>query len=334
MFQQSLLSKFGFSLAFFLLLLASLLYGPTPLEELLNKLYPRLSGAIFWHPIIDERLPRLIVCLCSGASLACAGSIMQALFQNPLASPSVLGCTFGGSLLVSLVFASQLHAAYPFLIAFAAVGGCFLSLLLVYFMALKDGRLQLHLLLLAGIALSTVFASIQSSISYIFRDDWALVRTLKEWESGQTYDLNWVHVHLQFPLTLLGLGIAHRYRAELNLLSLGEQEACILGVEVKKVRFRLLLAVAALTGGTLSSCGIISFFGLILPHIIRKSFGSNNLTLIPLSIFGGAFAFCLLDFTLRASQIQAFSIGNISSVFGGLFFLILLYQQKQKLFES
>jgi iron complex transport system permease protein len=300
------------------------------MDKLLTEAYQRLTVGSPWNPLIDERLPRLLVCLFSGASLACSGAVMQSLFRNPLASPSVLGCTFGASFFVSLVFASNLQLSFPFLVSIAGILGCLISLFIVYAMSHKNNLLNLNVLILSGIAVSTVFISMQNVLIYQLKENWHLMQTITEWSNGQTHDLNWTHVHLQAPLTIIGLAVCLRYTKELNLLATGEEEARVLGVNVEQVRFRLLLASSLLIGGTVASCGIISFFGLILPHILRKLFGSNNRYLIPSSIFGGAFTFAGLDLILRIGKIQAFSIGNISAVFGGIFFLFLLYQQKQE----
>lgn len=317
-------------LLFFMLLIFSLLSGPSSLEEVYFSSIDRLHGKISWAPLLDERLPRLIICLLTGASLASSGTVMQALFKNPLASPSVLGCSFSASFLVSLVFASQLHLSYPFLTPVASIIGCVLSLFLVYRMSYKKGKLELNLMILSGIACSTVFISLQNVLLYLLRNNWHLLQSITEWSNGQTHNLTWRHVHLQMPLAIIGLTTCLKYKKELNLLSISEQEASILGVDVPMVRFRLLFAVSILTGGSVASCGIISFFCLMIPHILRSIFGPNNQLLIPMSILWGSFSLALLDLILKVSGVQIFSIGNITAVLGGIFFLALLYQQKQK----
>ena len=168
---------------------------------------------------------------------------------------------------------------------------------------------------------------------YALRDRWQLVQTLTEWEAGSTTDRSWKHVHMQLPLTLVGLYGCWFYRKEIDILALGEEDAMNLGVEVPKVRWRLFLCIALLTGGALAAVGIIAFFGLVLPHVIRRIIGPNNAQLIPFTLFAGSLTLTLMDLFLRVSEFHALSIGNISSIIGGVFFLILLYGfRKQTLF--
>ena len=299
--------------------LLTLFYGSNPFEV---------------SSILNYRLPRLIVLLATGASLAVSGAIMQALFQNPLASPSVLGISFGGSLLVVIASIFDLPLHFPYALSIAAFSGCLLTLLLVYGLSRSPEGVFPHMLILTGIAVSTVFLALQGALLYALKDRWQLILTLTEWEAGSTYHLTWKQVHIQLPLTFVGLFGAFYYRRTLNLLALGDEEALALGVNVKTVRFRLFLAVSLLTGGALAAVGIIAFFGLILPHVIRTLTGSDNERLIPYAIVGGAIILSLLDISLRVLDIHNFTIGNISAILGGAFFLLLLYQNKRRSFYA
>lgn len=283
-----------------------------------------------WNPLFDERLPRLLVILATGASLAVGGAVMQALFQNPLASPGALGVTAGGSLAVLGVFLSGGHLALPILIPLAAVGGCLITLLFVYRTAQVNGTVILYQLILTGIAVSTILMAIQSAVVYFFKDYWPLYRALVEWQSGTTFNRTWEHVHMQLPLTLVGLFGCLIYRKELNILSLGDEEAKNLGVDVDTIRWRLFLCVSLLAGGALAGMGIVAFFGLILPHLIRSLNGPDHKHLVPLSILAGGGTLAALDLALRALKIYTLSIGNVSAVVGGLFFFGLLIQSKKQ----
>jgi iron complex transport system permease protein len=319
----------GLALAFFLCCLLTLVVGETPLQVVYENLITRLNGtSTAWNPLLDERLPRLIVILCTGASLAVSGAVMQALFQNPLASPSVLGISCGGSLMVMPVLILEWHIDYPFAIPLASFLGCLLTLLIVYALSLYKGDVQISTLILTGIAVSTLFLAIQGAIIYALRDRWQLLQMLTEWEAGSTSDRSWKHVHMQLPLTIVGLIGCWYYAKEIDILSLGDEEARNLGVEVKKVRWRLFLCVALLTGGAIAALGIIAFFGLILPHVIRKIYGPNNYFMILLCVVFGSTTLAAMDIILRIFDIHAFSIGNISAILGGLFFLFLLLKSR------
>ncbi|MCE5316760.1 MAG: iron ABC transporter permease [Parachlamydia sp.] len=314
--------------------LGTLTLGEIPWETVWQGALHKIQDSSSWNPLIDERLPRLIVLLCTGASLAVAGAVMQALFQNPLASPSVLGISCGGSLAVIPIFIFEWHVSHPFFVPLAAFGGCLGTLLLVYALARKNGRVPVPTLILTGIAISTLLFAIQGAILYALRDNWQLVQMITEWEAGSTADRNWKHVNMQLPLTLMGLIGCLRYRRELNLLALGDEEALNLGVDVTKVRWRLFLFVALLTGGAIAAVGIIAFFGLVLPHLLRQSQGADHVRLIPMCILGGAAFLALMDNLLRLFSIHALSIGNVSAILGGLFFLILLVGYKRTYAES
>lgn len=318
-----------FGILFVLCCFLTLYIGDTPFASVWENALQKLKGEhSYWNPLLDERLPRLIVILCTGASLAVSGAVMQSLFQNPLASPSVLGISVGGCLLVVLIFIMQWHVHYPFAVPLAAFSGCLLTLLLVYGLAKRDGQVHMTQLILTGIALSTLFLSIQCTLLYALRDNWQLIQMVTEWEAGSTADRNWKHVHMQLPLTAVGLWGCWHYRREVNILSLGDEDASNLGVDVPKVRWRLFLCVALLTGGAIAALGIIAFLGLVMPHLIRRLQGHDSARLIPLCMLGGAIILALTDSTLRIFEIHALSIGNVSAIFGGLFFLSLLLAKR------
>ncbi len=305
----------------------TLTLGDTPWSEVWSDALLRIKGsggAAAWNPLLDERIPRLIVIICAGASLAVAGAVMQSLFHNPLASPNILGISCGGGLLVVLVFIFELHLEYPFAIPIAAFTGCLGTLLLVYSLSRYDTGIQLNTLIITGIAVSSLLFAVQEALMYAFRDHWVLIQTLTEWEAGSTLDRDWNHVHMQLPLTLIGLYGCWFYRSEIDIIALGEEEAKNLGVEVEKVRWRLFLCVALLTGGAIASVGMIAFFGLVLPHLIRYIQGPSNHHLIPLCILVGSATFAFMDLILRILEFHFLSIGTISAILGGVFFLILL----------
>lgn len=309
----------------------ALFTGDTPWWIVWEEAKNRMAGiSSEWNPLIDDRLPRLIVLLCSGASLAVSGAVMQALFHNPLAAPSILGITAGGSLLAVIAFALGLSVYIPFIIPVSTVIGCLLTLLIVYFLAKQRGSaLSTHSLVLTGIALATLLTAAENSITYALRDQWHFIQMITEWQAGSTHERNWQHVHMQLPLTIVGLLGCLVYRKELNLLALGDEEALNLGVEVNRVRWRLFLCISLLTGATLAAAGNIAFLGLVLPHLIRHFTGPDNSKLIPLCLLSGAATLTFLDQLLRFFSIYSLSIGNIFALFGGICFLSLLLSNKQ-----
>ncbi len=305
----------------------TLISGAIPWEIVWQEALGRVWGEhTRWNPLLDERLPRLLVLLTSGASLAVSGAVMQALFRNPLAAPSVLGIHAGGSLLVVFVFLLGLHYSCPYLIAVAAFVGCLATLSLVYLLARKQEPQLISRLILTGIALATLLLAIQGAVTYAFRHHWHFIQLVTEWESGSSADRSWSHVHMQLPLALIGLGICWHYRREIDLMTLGEEEALNLGVEVGTVRWRLFFGIALLTAGSLAALGNIAFFGLLLPHLLRSLAGPSHRALVPLCILGGAATLAAIDLLLRLLGWHTLSIGTLSALIGGLFFLMLLFR--------
>lgn len=319
--------------SFFLLFIGSifiLITGETPWEKVWEGFLLRIqSKSTTWNPLLDERIPRLIVLICTGAALSTSGAVMQSMFHNPLASPSVLGISSGGCLAVVLVFIFDLRFSYPYALPLAAFIGCFLTLCLVYCLSRWQEGMHLTNLILTGIAISTLLIAIQGLLLYALRDRWQLIQTITEWEAGSTIDRGWQHVHMQLPLTLVGLWGCWIYRGELNILSLGEEEAANLGVDAKQIRWRLFLCISLLAGGALAAVGMIAFFGLVLPHIIRRLQGPDHYFLIPLCMVGGAAVLTLLDLILRFFNLHDISIGNLSAIIGGIFFLFLLFRPQR-----
>ena len=232
--------------------------------------------------------------------------------------------------MVVCVFILGWQIAHPYTIPLAAFSGCLLALLGIYLLSRQVGGMQMTSLLLTGIAISTLLLAIQDALTYALRDRWQLIQALTEWEAGSTADRTWQHVHMQLPLTLVGLLGCLHYMREIDILALGDEEAKNLGVEVEKVRWRLFLCVALLTGGAIAAVGVIAFFGLILPHVIRKLVGPLNSRLIPLCVLSGSTVLICLDLFLRLLKIQVFSIGNVSAILGAFFFLIILFEERNK----
>lgn len=315
--------------------LLTLMQGETPLDKVWDGILLRVQeGSDLWNPLLDERLPRLIVLISTGAALSVAGAVMQSLFHNPLASPSVLGISSGGCLCVVIIFILGWRSPYPYTLPLAACIGSLATLFFVYTISKWQREAPLTNLILTGIAVSTLLIAAQGALLYALRSNWQLIQTITEWEAGSTMNRNWQHVHMQLPLTIAGLWGCWHYRRELDVLSLGEEEATNLGVDVTKVRFRLFLCIALLVGGALAAMGMIAFFGLVLPHIIRRLQGPDHLALIPSCMIIGPIVLTTLDLLLRYLNWHDLSIGNISAILGGVFFLFLLFYPKRLLQSS
>lgn len=324
--------KFALTLGWLLWIFGSfgiLLSGSYPTYEAIRELIGFNLGP--WNPILDERLPRWIVLSLSGGSLTLAGACMQALFGNPLASPSSLGITSGGSLLIVLSYCLGLVPLLPISIPLLAFTGSLITLLGVYSLTQWRGGGSVTLLLV-GLAISTLLNALESSLIYSVRDRWDLVRVLYEWANASSLDRSWSDVVLQLPFCLIGnFGIWSK-RREIDIMSLGEEQAIALGVDTSRLRNQLFLYISLITGSTLASMGSLPFFGLLLPHLVRLITGPRNRELLPLCLIFGAGILCLLDWVLRVTSLNFLSLGNVCAVTGAAGFVVLfLYSERSRL---
>jgi iron complex transport system permease protein len=279
--------------------------------------------------ISDIRLPRILLGIFVGASLAVAGTSFQALLRNPLADPFVLGVSSGAALGAVLALIAEPHLAVPPSLAamFTPLGaflGAAATVAVVYFLGRREGQIDSGTLLLAGI----VSASLLSAIILF------LMTTLSGRDlHGMTF---WLMGDLSISLQqnlrwVLGVGftvasgVIYTAAADLNLLLAGEKEAMHLGVDVSRVRLVVYLAASVLTGLAVSVSGVIGYVGLLVPHVMRLIFGSDHRVLIPAAAFGGAIAVVIAD-TLARTVVapNELPVGAMTALAGAPLFLYLL----------
>jgi len=323
-----------------LLLLISTLYAisrgavEVPLYELLAILFGQSSDEMLTYIVYEVRLPRIVMAIVTGISLACAGAIMQALLRNPLADPFTLGVSsgaaFGAALAIvagASVFGINLVQSGHWMIALNAfVFGC-LAVLVVYGLArLKNSSTTV--LLLAGVAIGQLFSAGVSSLKY-FSDNEAL-KDLVVWLMGGFWGAKWQVLQILIPLLVISLAILIKYAWDLNALSAGEEVARTLGVKVKRIRWVCLLVVTLMASTTIAFTGIIGFIGLVAPHISRMIIGTDNRFLLPCSCLVGALLLLLSDTAARMllSPVEI-PVGIITALFGAPFFVYLLVKKRR-----
>lgn len=317
---------------------ASLLKGPTHIsasqigEILMHSLSTaNASNIIDWQAniILDIRLPRLIIALFAGASLALCGLVMQGMFRNPLASPSVLGVSSGASLgaVVAIYLGASLISAWAIpLFSFIGAG---ISLSIVYRIASSHGQISIATLLLSGVAISALNVAAISLILAISLSNWDVARMIIYWTMGGLDGRTWDHVFIILPIVSCGFIFLLFYNKQLDLLLLGEQHALSVGVDVRQVRRNLLIVSSAMVGASVSVVGGIGFIGLVVPHVLRLLLGPSHRYLIPASLLGGAIALLSADLFLNSVfSEQAIPLGVITAALGAPFFLFLLIKQR------
>jgi iron complex transport system permease protein len=289
---------------------------------------PTLDQRIF----LELRLPRAILCLLVGASLGVGGTLMQALFRNPIVEPGLVGTSsgaaFGSALFFVLGGVLHLNANLWSLPIAACVGGV-ISTYLVFLLARsrEDGRASVVMLLLTGLAVNALFMSAIGFLSYIARDPQA--RSITFWSLGTLSGANWRAVQVVAVSTIGGTVIALRYAKQLNALMIGEEEATYLGVNVNRLRWIILSINVVIVAVATAFTGVISFVGLVVPHILRMMRGADNRFLIVGSALAGAMLLSLADLIARLSLRPAeLPIGIVTSAVGVPVFLLLLRRRQ------
>lgn len=276
---------------------------------------------------MDIRLPRAITCLFVGASLAMAGVLMQALFRNPIVEPGLIGTSSGAALGASLYFVlgATLHFnAGVWTLPIAASAGGALATFLVFVLSYrKEGSQSVISLLLTGIAVNALCLSGVGLMSYLARDPQA--RSITFWNLGTLSGSSWNSVIIIGTSTVLCLIIALRMVKSLNALAMGESEALHLGVNIRRLKVSVIAVTVVLVAVATAFVGVISFIGLIVPHLLRLLRGSDNRYLLIGSALLGGILVSLADLTARLLLAPAeLPIGIVTSVVGVPVFILLL----------
>jgi iron complex transport system permease protein len=289
---------------------------------------PTLGQRIF----LELRLPRAILCVLVGASLGVGGTLMQALFRNPIVEPGLVGTSSGaafGSALFFVVGGVFGIGTSLWSLPFAACLGGIISTYLVFLLARsrEDGRASIVMMLLTGLAVNALLLSAIGFLSYIARDPQA--RSITFWSLGTLSGANWRTVQIVAISTIGGTLLAMRYAKQLNALMIGEEEAIYLGVNVNRLKWIVLSINVVIVAVATAFTGVISFVGLIVPHILRMMRGADNCFLIPASAFTGAILLSLADVVARVSLRPAeLPIGIVTSAVGVPVFLYLLRRRQ------
>ncbi|MFD5903923.1 FecCD family ABC transporter permease [Streptomyces microflavus] len=285
----------------------------------------RVGESVLWN----VRLPRVVLALLVGASLGCAGALMQGVFGNPLAEPGVIGISAGAAVgaVASIALGLTFFGNWTITV-FAFIAGL-ATVLLVYTLSRSGGRTEVVTLILTGIAVNA-FAGALIGLFIFFADN-AQITQITFWQLGSLSQATWPKVLAVLPCALAGLLIAPFYARKLDLLALGERPARHLGVDVERLRILLVLVVALLTAAAVAVAGIISFVGLLVPHLLRMANGPGHRFLIPGSALGGALVLVAGDLAARTVAAPAeLPLGVLTALFGSPFFFWLLRRTRRK----
>lgn len=275
------------------------------------------------------RLPRVLLALVIGGSLALAGCVMQGLFRNPLADPGLLGISSGAACAVALWVVLPLSLP-PLIVLYAPMLAAFLGALAatgVIFVISQQRTSSLSRLLLVGIAINALCGAATGVLSWISND--AQLRQLSLWGMGSLGQAQWSTLLAVTSMMIPTVLIIWRMAATLNLLQLGEEEAHYLGVDVKNVQRILLVCSALLVAAAVAVSGVIGFIGLVVPHLMRMWLGSDHRAVVPGSVLAGALLLLVADTAARTLVAPAeMPVGLLTSLFGAPWFLWLIFHRE------
>lgn len=259
--------------------------------------------------LFEIRLPRILLAIFVGSVLATTGAVMQGLFRNPLADPSLIGVSSGASVGASLMIVTAggfIQGGALVGLSLVSVGafiGGFTATLLVYRLATSGVGTSVTTMLLAGIAIGALAGALNSLLSYFSDND--MLRQISLWQMGNLSGASWLKVTIMGLVAMLLMGLFPRDSKALNALLLGESEARHLGVNVQRVKRRLIVLTALGVGVSVAVAGLVGFVGLIMPHIIRLMIGPDHRWLIPASGLAGAILLVVADSLARVVVIPA-----------------------------
>lgn len=279
--------------------------------------------------VCQMNAPRVTVGVFVGAGLAIAGTAMQAVFRNPLASPYILGLSSGAS----VGAAASMLFTIPFIPALVATPvcafiTCFATMFLVYAMSRTGGQIKTETLILSGVAVSSLLSALVSFLTFVAGDK---LEGIVFWTMGNLANVTWSQIYFMAPIILVASFLLFTQARNLNAMMLGDLHALDLGVDVKRVRLFVLILTTVIVASAVSFVGVIGFIGLVIPHVLRILLGPDNRIIMPLSMFAGAAFILICDFISRVAvpQYGTLPIGVTTALIGAPIFIYLLIRRRR-----
>nr|MDT0660416.1 iron ABC transporter permease [Micromonospora sp. DSM 115978] len=275
------------------------------------------------------RFPRVALAAIVGAALGCAGAVMQGVFGNPLAEPGVIGVSAGAAVGAALAIVTGTTVLGGWTVAAAAFAGGLVTTYAVYLLSRSGGRTEVVTLVLTGIAVNAVAGAGIGLLMFVA--DEAGVQAIAFWNLGSLAQATWGAVAVALPCLAVGLAVAMGGAGRLDLLALGERSARHLGVDVERLRVTMIVVTALLGAAAVAFTGVISFIGLVVPHLVRMVAGPGHRVLLPASALGGAVLVILADLAARTLvDYQELPLGVLTALVGGPCFFWLLRRTRTR----
>lgn len=287
--------------------------------------------------MMELRLPRIIMSVLIGSALAVAGTCLQGMYRNPLATPDLIGITAGASFFASAAIVLGVHIK-PYvpefvhfsMISFMAFVGAFLTMTLVYAVSTINGKTNIVVMLLSGMAITALGFSMTGFIIYLAKDE--QLRDLTFWNLGSLAGANWVKIGILGVVIVFSYSILITKGKALNALMLGEKDAAHLGINVEPTKKQIILLSALIVGTSVSFAGTISFAGLIVPYILRIVFKSNYHIVLPLSAVVGSVLLLTADTISRTiAPPSEIPIGILTAFMGAPIFMAILMKSRKSM---
>ncbi len=271
--------------------------------------------------LFDIRLPRILLGACVGASLAVAGAGLQSLLRNPLAEPYLLGVSNGAALGTMLAFV--LFESYEFARPVLAFGGAAVATLAVYRMAKSRSGMNVERLVLSGVIVTTFLSSVIVMLTTLL--DAAKLRSFTFWLLGDLSQATQIGVYISLGASIIATVILSSQARGLNLMMVGERDAFDFGVEVGRVRMLVFAAASLAVGAAVAASGSVGYVGLIVPHLVRLTVGSDNRLVVPFSAIVGSIFVVFADTIARtAIAPRELPVGAVTALIGAPLFIYLL----------
>lgn len=275
--------------------------------------------------VLQLRLPRILMSMLAGASLAICGAVFQSVFRNPICDPYILGISSGASLGAAIAFIIGWDV-FLFGITFPALITALLTLFLILGIAGLARRNSVQTLLLTGIAVNFLISAVITLLIVMNKQE---MQKIIFWTMGSFASVSYKEILLFIPIFCMGVIALFYYSKDLNIMQLGSDTAKTLGVNSNRVTLITLFISSLLIAAVVAICGVVGFIGLIVPHIVRLIWGNNNRNLFIFSIFIGAF-FLLIADTLSRTLVtnSELPVGSITAIAGAPYFIYLLLKKR------
>lgn len=314
----------AFSIMLVLAVTASLMIGPVSfsLSEIWSGLFTpdeSLARRIVW----ELRFPRVLIGMIVGMCLASSGAILQGVMKNPLADPGIIGVSSGAGLAATTIMI--IFPAYIMFLPLAAFIGALVTALIIYALSWKGGTSPVRIILV-GVAINAVIGAFMSALMLLYSDR---VQSVLPWLAGGIAGVGWVQFEMIIYYAIAALVLALFAIRHIRILRLGDEVAKLLGHNVEKSRFFLIVLSTLLAGIAVSVSGLIGFVGLVVPHILRIMIGGDYRYLLPASALGGGLLVILADTVARSAfDPIELPVGILLSFLGGPFFLYMIQRRR------